>query len=341
MGAFIGSIGEDQKFKVWQEDVYELPNSGRRFKCISTLQSSSRIPFVSFDFKSVHSSDVHVALLSRDALLTVYEANEPGSMASWALVDQFHVCPPPSRGEETTFKVAFDPNPLPCWAACRAGVPQDALSLVTAGMNTAKVWRTGAHQSDDGRRHFYLAADLSSYHHRGLVRDVAWAPMNVRGWDMIATTCTDGYIRVFEIHTPVSGGGGGGDGQGTTTSFTSTDGMTQPMENPQPPYLASKRRGGGARRTASTSSAASQHQQRGVSGIGAELAGAAGSVSTSTLPMTASLTRRPSRQREDNRWDHDQGVAGEGQVGHTIEQVAAIRDRYGGVWQVSWRSTGK
>ncbi|KAI9888090.1 MAG: epoxide hydrolase, soluble (sEH) [Watsoniomyces obsoletus] len=334
MGSYIGSIGEDQKFKVWQEDIYELPNSGRRFKCISTLQSSSRIPFVSFDFKSVNSSDVHVALLSRDALLTVYEANEPGSMASWALADQFHVCSPPSRGEETTFKVAFDPNPLPCWTACRAGVPRDALSLITAGMNTAKIWRTGNQESDDGRRHFYLAADLSSWHHRhGLVRDVAWAEMNVRGWDVIATTCTDGYIRVFEIRC-TGGGGSDGQGQGGETSLLSSTNAMKALESP------SKKRGvgGGVQRTASTSS-----HQRGVSGISAELAGVAGSGSASTmLPTTPSLTRRPSRQREDHHHHHhhqDQ-VEGGGQVVHTVEQIASIRDRYGGVWQVSFRSNG-
>ena len=197
MGQIIGSIGEDQKFKVWEEDVYEPPNSGHRFKCIFTLQSPSRIPYVSFDFKTVNYSDMHVALLSRDALLTIYEADEPESMASWALVDQFHVCTPPVRGEETAFKVQFDPNSLPCWAACRAGVREDSLALVTAGMNTVKIWRTSSLD-----RHFYLAADLSSAGHRSLVRDIAWAPLNIRGWDLIAATYKDGAIRIFEVHYP-------------------------------------------------------------------------------------------------------------------------------------------
>ncbi|KAI9751321.1 MAG: epoxide hydrolase, soluble (sEH) [Lichina confinis] len=219
MGQIVGSIGEDQRFKVWQEDVYEPANSGHRFKCVFTLQSSSRIPFVSFDFKTVNHSDVFVALLSRDAMLTVYEANEPESVASWAIVDQFQVCSPPSRGEETSFKVEFDPNDMPCIGASRAGLRDDALSLVTAGMSTAKVWRSNAH------RHFYPAADLTAHHrphHRALVRDVAWAPMNSRGWDVIATTCTDGFIRIFEVHAPESSAASNSFSSEPGDSLTST-----------------------------------------------------------------------------------------------------------------------
>lgn len=146
------------------------------------------------DFKTIKYGDLHLALLSRDGQLTVYEPSEPDILTSWTVVDQFFVCTQPPRGTETAFKVMFDPNPLPCWKACVAGLREDALSLVTAGMDTVKVWRT------DSTGRFYLAADLSGHHH-GLVRSVDWAQMNVRGWDLIASTCKDGFIRVFEVRT--------------------------------------------------------------------------------------------------------------------------------------------
>ena len=324
MGQVIGSIGEDQKFKVWQEDVYEPPNSGHRFKCIFTHQSSSRVPYVSFDFKTIDYSDVHVALVSRDALLTVYEANEPESMASWAIIDQFHVCTPPSRGEETAFKVQFDPNALPCWAACRTGVRADALSLVTAGMNTAKIWRTNAH------RQFYLAADLSPHHH-GLIRDVSWAPHNIRGWDLVATACTDGHIRVFEIHPS------GPNLVGSTTA-TAANLLLEPsmstLSGSHRTIGGGSHRGNGrnGRRTVSSSSS---HQRR--SGIGAGLAGAAAAAAAASSSSTSSNLTRHHHFETDVI---DSTTDGESQVTHLVKQVAAIRDRYGGVWQVSWRSSG-
>lgn len=120
-------------------------------------------------------------------------------------MDDFQACTKPSRGEETCFKVRFDPNPEPCYTALRAGVPTDALSLVVAGMNTVRVFRTrdiitSSFGAATRGREFYLAIEITA--HKGLVRDVAWAPGNFRGYDMIATACQDGFVRVFRIDTP-------------------------------------------------------------------------------------------------------------------------------------------
>lgn len=46
-------------------------------------------------------------------------------------------------------------------------------------------------------REFYLAAEFPG--HRGLVRDVAWADGNIRGYDIIATACSDGFVRVWRL----------------------------------------------------------------------------------------------------------------------------------------------
>ena len=50
-------------------------------------------------------------------------------------------------------------------------------------------------------KEFYLAAELPG--HKGMVRDVAWAPGNIRGYDVIATACQDGFVRVFRLETPI------------------------------------------------------------------------------------------------------------------------------------------
>lgn len=89
------------------------------------------------------------------------------------------------------------------------GVPRDGLSLIVASMNHASIWRSKeiSHSVSLGNtttKEFYLAAELGG--HKGLVRDIAWAPGNVRGYDVVATACKDGYVRVFNVLTPPKSG---------------------------------------------------------------------------------------------------------------------------------------
>ncbi|KAI9840428.1 MAG: epoxide hydrolase, soluble (sEH), partial [Thelocarpon superellum] len=193
VGDIIGSIGNDGKFKLWEEDVAEPLNSGRRFKCIFTLHSQATAPFASFDFRSNNYEETYLAILTRSGLLSVYEANEPEKLTQWMFLDEFRICTPPVRGEEDGFKVQFDPNVVPCYTAVNAGLDATALSLVTSGADTVRVWRT------DASKTFYQAAELSGHH--GVIRDVTWADGSTRGYDMIATACKDGYIRIFELHS--------------------------------------------------------------------------------------------------------------------------------------------
>jgi nucleoporin SEH1 len=146
-----------------------------------------------------------LALLAANGHLTIYENEQPENLSDFNPLDEFSVCQKPARGEEVSFRVRFDPNPEVCYTALRAGVPTDALGLVVAAMDSVKIYRTrDALSSALGLattvKEFYLALDISG--HRGLVRDVAWAPGNIRGYDIIATACQDGFVRVFRVETP-------------------------------------------------------------------------------------------------------------------------------------------
>jgi nucleoporin SEH1 len=138
--------------------------------------------------------------------MTVYENDEPENITTWNTIDQFMVLnEKPEHGEEVSFKVSFDPNLEPSYNAIHQGVARDSLALLVAGMNTARIWRTKviSHEVSLGSgtgREFYLAADLPG--HRDLVRDAAWAPGSIRGYDIVGTVCKDGLIRVFEVRTP-------------------------------------------------------------------------------------------------------------------------------------------
>ena len=150
----------------------------------------------------------YFALLASDGHLSVHESEEPEAVADYARIDDFQALARPGfgfarRGEESTcFTVRFDPNPEPCYAALRAGVAADALGLVVAGADIVRVFRTrdtvaSSFGAATRAREFYLAVEIPG--HGGLVRDVAWAPGSYRGYDMVATACQDGYVRVFRV----------------------------------------------------------------------------------------------------------------------------------------------
>jgi nucleoporin SEH1 len=207
----IASIGTDGKFKIWVEDPTIAPGKGRRFnlhnnKPVWELRAPSRAPFLSFSIKhNPETRHTYLALIKRNAELTIYENEEPESLDSWSELDNVNVCAKPARGEETSFKVSFDPNLEPCYNAIRQGVQRDSLGVVVASMNSVTVWRTkdilhAVSLGSTSSKEFYLAAELKG--HKGLVRDVAWAPGSIRGFDVIATACKDGFVRVFEVTTP-------------------------------------------------------------------------------------------------------------------------------------------
>ncbi|OJJ46751.1 hypothetical protein ASPZODRAFT_16503 [Penicilliopsis zonata CBS 506.65] len=210
MGQHVGSVGEDMKFKIWQEDVTQPPNSGRRFKAIFRLTAPQRYPFVSLDFRNID-LETYLGLITRDGYLMIMEPVSPDTLADWQVVDQFRVCPAPQRGEETSFKVQFHHDPTDITHSILPSWDRKSLSVVVAAMDTVKIYRT------DTNRRFYHAIELTG--HSGLVRDISWANGSVRGHDLIASGCKDGFVRIFEVYTSVSSSGSqGGTDRGSEAS---------------------------------------------------------------------------------------------------------------------------
>ncbi|KAJ5925203.1 hypothetical protein N7454_007842 [Penicillium verhagenii] len=191
-GQHIASVGEDMKLKVWQEDVTQSPNSGRRFKSIFRMTAPQRHPFVSLDFRNID-LESWMAVITRDGYLMVMEPVSPDSLADWQPIDQFRVCSAPERGEETSFKVQFHHDPTDITHSIQSDSDRKSLSLVVAAMDSVKVYRT------DANRRFYHAIELNG--HASLVRDISWANGSVRGYDLIASGGKDGLVRIFEVYT--------------------------------------------------------------------------------------------------------------------------------------------
>lgn len=191
-GQHIGSVGEDSKLKVWQEDVTQPPNSGRRFKNVCRMSAPHRHPFVSLDFRN-HDMETWLAAITRDGYLMVLEPKSPDDFTEWNPVDQFRVCSAPERGEETSFRVQFHHDPADITHTLLRDSDRKSLSLVVAAMDSVKIYRT------DANRRFYHAIELSG--HGGLVRDISWANGSVRGYDLVASGGKEGLLRIFEVYT--------------------------------------------------------------------------------------------------------------------------------------------
>ncbi|KAI4732836.1 WD40 repeat-like protein [Aureobasidium sp. EXF-12298] len=193
VGEIIGSIGEDGLLRIWQEDVLEAPLSGRRFKRIYQQPSATRVPYMSLDFKNI-GTETYLAVISRDGQLTVCEPVDHDNLSEWQILWQDYLCKTPQRTEETGFRLSWHHEKLPAWPAIMAGLDRKSLSLAVSVMGTVKVFRS------DKDRKFYTAAELKGSD--ALIRDVAWANGSMRGFDVIATASKDGYVRVYEVHTP-------------------------------------------------------------------------------------------------------------------------------------------
>ncbi|KAH7314084.1 WD40-repeat-containing domain protein [Rhexocercosporidium sp. MPI-PUGE-AT-0058] len=310
----IASIGTDGRFKLWVEDPTLPPSKGRRFnshsnKPIYELRSPSRAPYLSFAIThNATTRHTYLALIDRNAILTVYENDEPENLESWNDLDRVNVCERPKRGEEVSFKVAFDPNLEPCYMGIRQGVPRDSLGIVVASMNRASIWRTKeiSHSVSLGgsgtTKEFYLAAELKG--HKGLVRDVAWAPGNIRGFDIVATACKDGFVRVFQVTTP---GKGGARGVGGASSLRSKDFSKVPDK-----VIVQQQRN--SAENGSTSRVAP-------SGIGAGL--------------------QYTRPRNPDSQQQQQQQVREGEVLHVAKEVSRLEANRNPVWRVEFDADGQ
>lgn len=218
MGEVIGSIGEDGRCKLWQEDVTEVPMSSYRFKLITNLGSSTNAPFMSLDFKNIM-QETWLALITRDGLLTVYEPVDHSSLNEWTPMAEHPVCQenPPERQEEVGFKVVFHKEKLPCWTAIMAGLDRKSLSLAVAAMNDVLVFRT------DKSKRFWMVAKLEGA--RQIIRDLAWSNGSMRGYDVIATASKDGAIRIYELSTPRT--------DKTSITASSAVAREEPISSPQ------------------------------------------------------------------------------------------------------------
>lgn len=197
LGNVFGTIGDDNKFKLWREDFSQAAHSGRRFRCIFSQSPSNHVAYVSLDIHTIK-HDVWLCLITHDGLLSLWEPLESESLGSWKELDAVYPFGQYSRGSEPTFRLSFHKSERPNHSAISAGLDPRTLSIALSATNVIKINR--AFKLDDGG--YQLNEVLEMNTHAVVINDIAWAPGCIHMRDLIATACDDGCTRVFEVTTP-------------------------------------------------------------------------------------------------------------------------------------------
>ncbi|KAF3938910.1 hypothetical protein ABW19_dt0200257 [Dactylella cylindrospora] len=181
-GQILASCSFDRTVKIFEEQEAEPKNSGRRWRRMFRMIGDTRGAICDISFAPAHVG-LKLAYISSDGMVQVQEAIETHTVSRWNSVDEFRVVPSaPSRETETSFCLNYCPS--------RWGGEQ----LLVGSMDKVRIYR------HDSNGKFQPAEEIRG--HKGLVRDVGWAPNLGRSYHLIATACKDGYVRIFRLTDP-------------------------------------------------------------------------------------------------------------------------------------------
>lgn len=197
LGQVFGTIGGDNKFKLWREDPSQTPRGGRRFRPIFSQSPSSHVAYVAIDIKTVR-AEAWVVLMTHDGLLNLLEPLEPESLASWRETDAFYPFGQQSRSSEPRYGLSLQPTEAPCYDAICAGLDLNALSLAVSATGVIKILR--GLKADESGYQFYEMLEIATESPQ--INDLAWVPGCIRPFDLVAAACDDGYVRLFRIDIP-------------------------------------------------------------------------------------------------------------------------------------------
>lgn len=233
LGTHLATIGSDRLLRLFSYDPSATPLSGRCFSPTAQITSKSSTPFVSLDIHTSNNIYTTLATVDRSGLLTLFVPDSPDNLTSWRVLSQLPtISPPPTAGEETSFKVRFDPNLSSLAYIHSLTSVKDSLRLVVCAMDVIKIYHASSAPSSSTS--FQLVASLTLYP-GVLIRDVTWAPFNVRGVDLLATASRNGAVTIIEMsHKPSSEGVADQNAERAVGSINEKTGTSFPRHSAPP-----------------------------------------------------------------------------------------------------------
>ncbi|KAH3679634.1 hypothetical protein WICMUC_000866 [Wickerhamomyces mucosus] len=178
-GKILASVSYDKTIRIWEEDLDEQHRSGRRWKKLAIL-NDSKGPLYDIQFAPSHLG-LKLSAIGNDGVLRIYEALEPADLRSWTLTSEISILTTPTASHlQSDFALAW----------CRSRFSPE--KLVVCALDQGFIY-----QRDTSLNKLILVATLPE--HGGLIRSVSWAPSMGRNYQLIATGCKDGKVRIFKL----------------------------------------------------------------------------------------------------------------------------------------------
>lgn len=278
----------------------EAKRTGRRWRSKARFHPEFRRAIYDLSFAPVHSG-LKLAYISSDGVVRVEEALEPHNIQRWNNIEEFRVIDePPLREVETSFCLAYCPS--------RWGGEQ----LVVGAMDKARIYR----HNNQGK--YKPAEELPG--HRGLVRDVSWAPNLGRGYHLIATASKDHKVRIFRLTD-------------SRNTFSSKASGTRPPSR--------SRDHSSNTRQSNTNEKIERTPSMGLTREKSGLGGSLGTGSQSNVHLSSST----GGQQQQQQSEEDITMLAEIQEtrelqGFDVELIADFDDHRREVWRVEWNATG-
>ncbi|KAH3903401.1 Seh1p SCDLUD_001036 [Saccharomycodes ludwigii] len=177
-GRLIVTASYDKKIKIWEEDPDIPEGSGKRWINVTTLNDSIG-PLFSVKFAPSHFG-LRIGCIGNDGILRIYDALEPSDLKSWTITSELKVlATPPASHLQSDFELVW----------CPSRFYQE--TIVCCALDQGLIYQ----RNKEGK--LFLAATLPG--HKGLIRSVSWAPSIGRTYQLVATGCKDGNVRIFKI----------------------------------------------------------------------------------------------------------------------------------------------
>jgi len=146
---------------------------------VATL-ADSRGPLYDACFLPAHLG-LKIASIGSDGILRIYESTDPSDLSQWSNIEEVSVLKNAVASHlQSDFSVSWCPSKF------------SSEKFIVSALEQAYIY-----YRNETTNKFCQGVVLPE--HKGLIRSVSWAPTMGRSYDLIATACKDGFVRIFRL----------------------------------------------------------------------------------------------------------------------------------------------